>query len=379
MVKITESFPMADWEQMHSFIVECYREDHILCSRDFFEWQFQANRKNGDATVICGWDNDKLMGILGYTPLSVFWGEVDNPEKAVWLLHWIVRKQSPHGLGWLLVKRIQDMFPLSLTVNTSEKGGPLLQRLGWTYYSRIPRHVFVIDKQRCVNMLSPDSKESDLDEFLLKSEISGPSKNGQMALNEANYKPEWSLYPHLNFGTVRSLDYLNWRYLDHPVFDYRVMLEGSPHRPAVCIFRIENAFGSYKAKVGRLVDFYFPNDAHGVRDGTAVIRSVFNYLKNAECAYADFICSNKFCSELIRTLGGGEESERKQVLPSRLAPIQHLFRHQNFAFLDSKAKITPECNDLYVTKADIDGDSPAGISEEIRGRIGRQKILDFFN
>jgi hypothetical protein len=305
------------------------------------------------------------MGILGFIPLNVFWGKTDKPKEALWLLHWIVRKQSPQGLGWLFVKKIQEMSSLLLTVNTSKIGGPFLQRLGWTLYSRISRHIFVIDKQRCIKMLSPGAKEDDLDEFLLKSGISGSSMDGEKTLNEANYKPEWSLYPHLNFGTVRSLDYLNWRYTDHPVFDYHFMLRGSSYRPAVCIFRIEKAFGSYESNVGRIVDFYFPNDAQGLRDGKDLIRLVFGHLKKAGCAYADFICSNKLCGEVIHRWGGGQESEDKQVLPSRLTPIQNLFRHQNFAFLDSKGAITPECNDLYVTKADIDGDSPASISEKI--------------
>jgi len=364
MIKMVDSFSMADWNTMHAFIAECYRKDHILCHKEFFEWQFRANAQ-GDTTIISAWDDGQLIGILGYLPFKIFWGQMDNPQEGVWGLYWMVRKQGPQGLGWLMMKRFQKMSSLLLTVNSSDMGGPFIQKLGWTRYSRVPRHIFVMDRARSSHMLSPGATQGDLEGFFLKLPVPVPSIERAAVLNQGNYNPDWTLYSHLKFGTVRSLEYLKWRFMDHPVFDYQIILQGPAHRPCVCIFRIEKAFGSYESNVGRIVDFYFPNDLKGIKEGQELFGAVLNSLKEAGCVYADFICSNKLCNEAARAWGGSEESEGRQVLPSRLAPIQHLLRHQNIAFVDLKNKIRPECSDLYVTKSDIDGDGPAGIPEKI--------------
>src|ERR1035438_10473229 len=122
----------------------------------------------------------------------------------------MVRKGGPQGLGWLMMKRLQKMYSLFLSVNTSAIGGPFVQKLGWSRFSRIPRHVFVLDQESSMPMLSPGSNEDDLQAFLLQSEVPFVPVNRQRALHEDNYHPDWSLYPHLSFGTVRSLEYLTW-------------------------------------------------------------------------------------------------------------------------------------------------------------------------
>jgi len=191
------------------------------------------------------------------------------------------------------------------------------------------------------------------------SELSGvtPNKN--------NYDPDWRLYPGLLFGTVRSLEYLTWRYLDHPVFKYHIVIEGSPERPVVCVYRIERAFGYYEALVGRIVEFFYPNDQGGKTEGLNVMHAVLQHLKNASCAYADFICSNRSYGRAIVDLGGGEEPGDSQILPVRLTPIERSIRHQNFAYFTPQGYPSPALERMYVTKSDIDGDSPASIPANV--------------
>ncbi|OGX21670.1 MAG: hypothetical protein A2Y04_02350 [Omnitrophica WOR_2 bacterium GWC2_45_7] len=350
---------MERWEQMRLFLSECYRLDHAICDRKFFEWQFQADPSDGNASVLCGWENDRLVGILGYLPFSVHWGELGNPYPAVWLLYWMVRKETQRGLGWLLTKRIQEKYTLLLTVNASELGGPFFKKLGWAFFPRVARYTCVFDKKQCVPLLFPSAIESDLDKMIFRPIFPDPDSITEVALNKENYHPDWKLYSGLSFGTVRSLSYLTWRYFKHPVFKYYVILKGEAQRPAVCIYRIEKAFGIYDALVGRIVDFFHPDDKQGKTDGLILMQGVLQYLKNKGCSYVDFICSNRTYSQTFLDLGADEEPNDRQILPVRITPIQHTLRHQNFAFLAPQGGHFPVLENMHITKSDIDGDGPA--------------------
>lgn len=360
MITIKENFFIAEWDQMRSFLSECYRPDHILCYKKFFEWQFQVEQNDGKASLLCAWEGSRLAGILGYLPLLTHWGDLDNPVKGIWLLYWMIRKDAPRGLGWLLTKRVQNLSSLLMTVNASKMGTPVLRALGWSYFGRVPRYICVLDRKQCVAMLSPQAKEIDLDAMAFDGGHN-TFYNPEVVLNKDTYNPDWKLYPGLAFGTVRSLNYFQWRYLSHPVFDYRIVIRGEAKRPVVCVYRIEEAFGSCEACVGRIVDFFHPGDEQGKKEGTALMRDVLQLLKEFGCAYVDFICSNKVYSQAITRLRGKEESADKQVLPVRLAPIEQVLRHQNFAFLASQSSHGPEMGNFQITKSDIDGDHPVSI------------------
>lgn len=360
MIEITDFFPMEKWEEFCSFFTECYRPNHSLCDRKFFEWQFMVKPGDDKANIICGWDNGKLLGIHAYIPLLVHWGGFKKSIQALWTLCWVVRKQAPKGLGLLITKKIQDMSPLILSANASKTGVSFFKVLGWSVFPRIPRYICVLNKkEECVHMLSEGAGEEDLDAFIFKPQANGSLRISEYNFNNDNYYPQWHLYPGLSFGTMRSLDYINWRYVEHPIFRYHIILEGASNRPAVCVYRIERTSGLYEARVGRIVDFFFPNDEQGHGDGLNLMDAVLKHMKSIGCAYVDFISSNKEYSEVFVSLGGCEESESRQILPVRLNPIERVLRHQNLVVFTGKDFSLPRLEDMYITKSDIDADGPA--------------------
>lgn len=363
MIEIAEYFSMREWQKIHAFISDCYRPDHALCNRRFFEWQFQVKPDDENARIICGWDNGELLGIHGYLPLSVHWGDSGRTAEAIWTMYWMTKKQAPRGLGLLLTKKIQEMSPILLSLNASKIGSSFLKALGWSFFGRIPRYICVFDKKQCIYMLSEGATGKDIDHFIFKSGSKNSSSLSEFNLKEDNYSPEWQLYPGLAFSSVRSLEYLTWRYVDHPVFHYHIILKGQKHRPSVCVYRIEQAFGLYEAKVGRIVDFFYPDDNQGRSEAVILMDSVLKYMENVGCAYADFICTNKVYSQIFIDLGGNEECGGQQILPVRLAPIERMPRHQNLVFFAAKGHFVPNLDSMYITKSDIDGDSPARIAE----------------
>lgn len=359
MVEIITSFPMTRWEEMLSFLSECYRPDHAMCHKEFFEWQFLSKYNQGNAKMLCALEDGKLQCILGYIPLQVHWGDLNKPIAAAWTLAWMTRKNSVKGLGFLLQKKIKELHPFSLTVNASAMGQPILQAMGWISYSPVPRYISILDAEKCLKMVFHGVGRRDIGQFCINEKINGSSRLVETLPNKDIYNPEWSRYTGLRFGTVRSLKYIQWRYIEHPMFKYHFVTKGAPERPAVCVYRIENAFGDYEAKVARIVDFFFPNDQEGMDDGTSLLSSVLKRIKADGCAYADFICSSRFYSRPFIEFGAAEEPTDRQMFPMRLMPIERVVRHQNVAFITPLGYTLPALDEMYITKSDIDGDGPA--------------------
>lgn len=369
MIEIKEHLSMADWNEFHSFVSESFRPDHPLCSKEYLQWQFKMKENGGKATILCVWENGRLLGINGYIPLPVHWGRLDNPMVAVWLAHWRVRSDAPRGVGGLLTRKIQEMFPLVLSLNASQLGVPIFKVLGWHYFPNIPRYLCVLDKKKSSRMLSPDANESDLNSFIIKLKSSDSFLLKDVIPNQENYHPQWNLYSELAFGTLRSLDYLIWRYIEHPTFKYHIVVTGQADRPAVCVYRIEEAFGDLETPVGRIVDFFFPTDSQGLAEGRKLMGDVLQHLKNIGCAYADILCSNSTYGRTIKELGGGQEPADRLILPMRLTPIQHIKREQNVVYYGQKGLLTPAMDQMYLTKSDIDGDHPAYHTNRINDLI----------
>jgi hypothetical protein len=211
-------------------------------------------------------------------------------------------------------------------------------------------------------MLLPGTAESDLDSMAFKPlKFGDRSGISETVPNGDNYDPDWQLYPGLLFGIVRSLEYVTWRYLNHPVFRYHIVTNSLPERPVVCVFRIEKAFGYYEALVGRIVDFFYPDDQRGETEALGLMQTVLQHLKDSGCAYADFICSNRRYSQVIIDLGGQEEPGDNQLLPVRLTPIERSIYHQKFAYYAPQGYPAPAFERMYVTRWDCPAMIPGDI------------------
>ena len=358
-MEIKDKFNMNEWELMHSFIQKNYRIDHALCSRELFEWLFCVHENNGYANIFCAWDSGQLIAIHGYVKMQVFWGDINLPQEAVWTAYWMTSKEAPAGTGWLLTRAIQKIQSLTLSVNASSFGLQILKSIGWKYIPIIPRYLLSLDIKQCKKLLPIGLREDILEEFKLKDNIRDISIP-EIQINNLNYNPDWALYPLMKYGTVRSLDYLRWRYLQHPFFDYKIVFQGGFERPAVCIYRVEKAYGYYESLVAHIVDFYFPNDSTGEEDARDVLMSVVSTLKKQGCSFVDFYCSMPSFSRIFEELGANEEPEDKEILPTKLEPILHKNFNQNLIYF-SKDNVHPNSTEMYITKSDIDGDSPVNL------------------
>jgi hypothetical protein len=364
-IEIHKTFPMSKWDLMDDFLKRNYREDLALRHRSHFEWQFMTGAHGGEACVLSAWDNERLVGILGYIPVDVFWGDVADPIRGAWCANWFVENEYQHGLGVGLMRELQEMFDVVLSVGASSQGSPVLKQMGWTCSPRLPRYIAVLDFERAKRMLNPSASEKELNSISIKPAVHDSCIS---SFRIEDYDPDWSLYPAMAFGTVRSPRYLEWRYANHQIFDYIIEFRGHAHRPAACVYRIEDAFGKHQARVGRIVDFFHPNDLQGEKDGLALIHSVLQQMSAEECVYADFICSSRIYGQTLMQAGWQTEEEGKQFLPVRLTPVEQKTRHQSLEFFTTDGLPRPDMKNMYLTKSDGDEDRPSRLPHLLHDR-----------
>jgi len=284
-------------------------------------------------------------------PKEVFWGNTDEPMIAVWMANWMVEENYRTGVGPILFRRMMEMYPVVLGQGASGMNKPIAEKMGFRVYPEIPRHVAIFDAGRAAAF-----KVSD-DVVLPDVWTQGGGSTVNVHGLPADYDPDWSLYPDLRFGTVRKTAYLEHRFLNHPVFDYEIMVAGSGREPAVCVFRIEQSSGSVSDKVGRFADFYFPATEDGEKRAVEVMQAALAEMARQGCAFADIYCTPaRYVNALHRA---GMTSIGGDVLATRMNPVEHEARDQNIEIWVRRDMIAPpEITDLYLMKSDGDQDRP---------------------
>ena len=154
-------------------------------------------------------------------------------------------------------------------------------------------------------------------------------------------------------GTRRSAAFLNWRYADHPTFDYRLFQAADTQGIAgFTVYRIESV-QSLSMRIGRVVEFVCK--AGG---GAALLRAVVQDARTEGVALMDLFCSS---SRVVQECGR-QAWVPEEALP---APIPVLFQppvsgRHGIPFLGhfGKCGAAADINRWYVTKGDGDQDRP---------------------
>lgn len=362
-IEIIPSFSMSRFDELKAFIARNYRADHPLLSPRYFKWQFLPFHQEGEANLISAWDGAKLVGIHGYIPAPLFWAKPQEPMTGAWAVNWYVEKEYRHGLGWMLMRRLQEMYPVILGLSATEDNKKIATRLGWTFFDGLPRYLRVFDFDEAMHLQSPSARAQELESLVFSTREGGSPLLRSITDQSTEYHPRWELYPALHYGVIRSLEYLTWRFFQHPVFPYSVKTFGQPQRPAICVYRIENTTGEYHVRVGRIVDYFHPGDEEGEHDAQALLQGVCELLREEGCVYADFICSNEIIGRTLKKAGWGIEPIDRQLLPVRLSPIERKHRRQNFEFTVKDGLRRPQVEEIYVTRSDADEDRPVVVTQ----------------
>jgi len=175
----------------------------------------------------------------------------------------------------------------------------------------------------------------------------------------------WEPIARRTAGAARDAEYLKWRYLDHPVFSYNLIVIQEGDRAGLLVWRLEtirvktdlgeNNFD----RIGRVVEF-LPASWQNAR---ALFSRLLHDLNEAGAIGADFYCYHGETRKLLAELGmlPVESHADGQHIPARFQPLDgktSAIMSSVFA-LDEMPVCSFDSNCVwYWTKSDADQDRP---------------------
>ena len=213
-------------------------EKHM--SPEFWRWRYQANPFTKDMMIHMMWDGDVLAGHYAVSPVAMV---VDGKVAMTALSMTTMTHPSYAGRGIFstlaesLYTEIKEKFKVGLVWgfpnNNSHYG--FIKNLKWHDLATIP---FLTLKVKDNKPDIPASYE------ILTSLTEAHSKK---------FSNSWA-----SVQIHKSVDFLTWRYLSNPTFEYTVLgLKDSPD--AIAIFKIIKSFGNPSCFEVDIVDWTFGN------------------------------------------------------------------------------------------------------------------------
>ncbi len=331
---------LSDRRELMNFIRDHWGANHVLArSEALMDWQHRDEANKRYNFIAARDDENGIIGILGFILASRYDPNLADGAETLWLTTWKVRPEFAHGLGLLLLRKLDTLMSPrwigTVGLNLATRG--IYRALGYRV-DTLARHYMLngaIGDFRLATVpdafrSGPDPgagaslRELDADDFM--------ASTVGLGLDDSAQVPR------------KSRAYVRARYLSHPFYSYRAVLVTDGPHAAVCVLRecrYENASAL------RLVDFLGSAGAM-----TRAGASLQDLLRQNGAEYLDFFCSG-MRSELqaagFRELPPGAESS--VILPGYFEP----FERSNVELLYS---LRGPGDTPIVCKGDADQDRP---------------------
>lgn len=354
---LVKNYSIQDWIKFKKFITEQFHSKYILSDKEFFLWQYVRNPYTRRAAMKIIAYNDQFLGYLGLIPskLNIF-GTIHTSGCALCNL-----KISEHcrafGLGSFLIKDVMEEYEIMWGTGYHPQTGPMYSKIGGWY--------LLGDLKRYIKIFNPKSIVTIIDEkFKLEKDKSVSEGNIKIwkiyrFSQEVNnfWKNMTAKYP---ISVEREQVYLNWRYVEHPSFQYSILYAQKKNVfVGYIIFRIATSSGGKKElRIGHIVDLVAENDAV-----QPLVMAAEDEMRKENADLIDYFSTGKFHHADFLNLGYHLNNEKKyEEIPLYFNPISKKRSQINFLVYCADSlkdlKGIRDINNWYITKGDGDKDRP---------------------
>lgn len=348
-------------------IHEVWGKCHVL-SRDvaLLEYMFAQTPKHdwiatSDEYSFLGVrDADKVVGLLGVMPF--LYNQYGKKGIACCLTNWVVEEAYRHtGAGLKLIQYVLDLQPdMVLSLGVGQKATPIYKLMRWEMNLDVPRWVGVVHREMVKDVFLNGNSHSIRYYDSVRPVKQCPIK--AKLINSLDVEKwddfYWTVFAKKTIGIARDAGFINWRYLKHPNFDYKLIAVENEHSyKGLAVIRIEKVAGKYK--IGRIVEMMYDSQESAIALANAVIE-----LDN-EVLFFDFYCFSSVSTWGLETVGFKrvfKSEEDPFVLPTRFQPIDLETTNMVSAiYLSEHNKQQINCvldQQWYITKGDSDQDRP---------------------
>jgi hypothetical protein len=356
-------------------IDEIWKKGHIL-SRDsaLLDFMFYNNpmhekyigKENYGAIGI--WEDGKIIGLGG---LMLYEFNVNGKtELACNVTNSIVLEEYRKSMaGILLYEKPFNLFPIfcSFGIGLSEfamRVSPptITKDIVMQPIHKLIRMIGIFNKKKTTEVLLEDNQY-----FLRNYDIvQKVPQYGKKTVNQDLEEDKWNSFYHTHIApktisVSRNYEFLNWRYINHPTFEYLVytVQDHIGNYEGLFVARVERIVND-TAKILRIVEFISKNQDASI---TLANKIVEIGIEN-DILFADFYCTTDMFNFGLESVGFKKEctsEDDKLVLPARFQPVDLSVANLNalISFYGKKVRrLNLLNNNIYFTKGDSDQDRP---------------------
>lgn len=335
------------------FYAQNWNRPIALQREDFFHWQFSAAPESGNGNhSVVATRGDKVIAVLGATPRSFRFA--GHEFKAAELTTWIVAEEARGlGLGSRILDHLQNEFDVLTGAGITAQALPLYLKAGFTFQAQIPRFFYVTDFDAIKTFASP--KPSAI-AAVKKRQLMGETPQN-LSATKCNPKDIGQLaqnIPSLVGLNTRDANYMEWRYDQHPVFQYEAFLIGANSQRQTGVVLREDAVDG--------ASFLHLADVTGDPDNfSEAIAFAENEAQRRGCAFVDVSTTLGTLNAVLRSRGWNSSVDDQFIeLPSLFYPVE--FRRPpttSIVFWSRERKgDLYDFGKLHFTKGDLDLDRP---------------------
>lgn len=334
-----------DAPRLRTFFSAMYHPAYVLSrSEPFLTWQFASvpsNDRSGLDVKLALVDG-AIAGCVGFIPVELTVGGAR--VRAAWAANWMVDDQYRRlGLGPLLMRELGREFDVTLALGGNRDAHALLPRMGWTDFGDLRRYVGVLDVQQAALLGEVDG--------LATAPVGADGGAVRVDAIADDATALWDAVSVDLIGTRRTADYLRWRYVNHPLFDYRLFeLRRGDALAGVGIYRLERA-RDLPVSIGRIVELIGSPD-----DIAALVRAMARDAAADGAAIMDFFCSRRSIG--VGLEDAGFSADHANRFPMLFQPIDRTRSGVLFMADLRKCAAAATVTEWYVTTADGDQDRP---------------------
>ena len=353
------------FDRVRKFSDKYNRPNCSTFNRQFFNWQynqyhtntkkiddngFYVIEKDGAVASYCSSSNNKFIVNGKLVPGRFIQEWFSSPDYS--------------GLGLSLLFRQLEKSSIVFVMGASAQNLSIMFRLRKSVWFELTRLICVYDETstaKFANLIGAAGKN------ILQSIKYAPNKLVDKLSYELKdigiYDKKYDLFWRMaseqySFCQTRDADFMNWRYVNHPFFDYKkwVILKGD--REVVHIVWRKELEPASEIYIGRIMEVI------GIH---AEIKKAIPYfltcLETEKVAFVDFFCSN---SSLVENMVKGGFIRNVTIpeldIPRLFSPLQVDFRKTiNVAVSmadDVYNEDLADCSGFYITKGDGNQDRP---------------------
>ena len=345
-------------DELIDFIASTWGPSHVLArSRPLLTWQFDGARLKGaqpsDLGVLLLRDEARrivaMQGLIG--------ARVVRPEETfdgAWLCNLMAAEGArAAGAGMTMLKAVTD---LGLDVLMTAGINPALYRvypaMGFMVRPEMGRWVWLSRSRANSPIISAFVGEDDR---ARQAQSADDCENVDGPFGEP-WDRLWSTRPSNYFGVDRDAGYLNWRYDNHPIFDYRALVvrEGEKWR-GLAIYRVEDILPDGGSAL-RVVELHGDELAM-----VSLLQAFAQKVENEGHLLVDFV-GDRPGGEVFAKAGWRRATSDHHPPPNLFQPLAPAYRPLNSAYKTLTPRLSrADLANLSALRADSDQDRPNAI------------------